>query len=185
MADVRASSTNNVTLYDESGNQVTVPNKTNQSSRPLSIADYKDGGRTYWSFYADQTAAVTSSDALISCSYCLGGTVTTAQTSYTVTAGKTLRVLYAGATINGNATNAMHIAVRLRAAASSITVTSALVFPMLLITGNSAGSLDRQDVEIPEGMEFAAGTQIALSGQVTVGVTTTNILTVRLIGYEY
>ena len=144
----------------------------------------KDAGRTYLALTAARVTGV-ASETLLSCTQNKGGT-TSSVTSYTVSTGKTLRVQSISATIRGSSTAAaVNGVVNLRAAASGIATTSPLVMTLDIpaVTDTAAaGNGTAVSVPIPDGLEFASTTQIALTQNCS---TTSSTVSVTLIGFEY
>jgi hypothetical protein len=177
---VIADSTNaaNFATVDNSGNlQV----KTNGviASKNFSSADVP---RTTLIIWCDDITGV-ASETVLSCSINKAGTVTTSQTSYTVTAGKTLRISSLSAFITGTTTTAAGAKVRIRQAASGVAATSPVIasvgvgMPVAVATASNGNQLN-----FAEGIEVAAGQQICLSQLAT---STASKISACLIGFEY
>ena len=136
--------------------------------------------RTPIIIYVDAIAGVTT-EALVTMNINKGGTVTTG-TSYTVTAGKTLRVQSIEASVSDSAATATNIRVRLRSAAT-VAATSPIF--TALVAGNPASvasTIGTSGQSYCDGLEFAAGVQVGLSQLATA---TTALLTISLVAYEY
>jgi hypothetical protein len=155
--------------------------KGTQGARGLAVQELKDAGRTALSFFVDNIAGV-AADALATMSITKGAVAQTAATSYTVTAGKTLRLTSITYTVRSS-TNAQQISqLRIRTAASGITVASPIIFNFM---GEApAASTYTQSMAFPDGYEIAGGTQIAMSHIEIVTPASTEI-TVCLVGFEY
>jgi hypothetical protein len=154
--------------------------KGTQGARGLAVQALNDAGRTALSFFVDDIAG-SAAEALATMSITKGAVAQTAATSYTVTAGKTLRLTAIVYTVRSS-TNAQQISkLRIRTAASGITTASPI---FLMFMGEApAASTYTQSVTLPD-YEIAGGTQIAMSHIETVTPASTEI-TVCLIGYEY
>ena len=125
--------------------------------------DAKDSSRTYMTFYIDAIAGVTT-EALVTMNINTGGTVTTG-TSYTVPAGKTLRLNAISSTVKTTNTTAQSGRVRVRSA-TTVAATSGIVMNIDVPTLNgtqAAGVGTGQNYNVPDGIEIASGQQIGIS----------------------
>lgn len=170
-----------MTLDDGAGgNPANTVVKGTQAARALGVQDLKDSGRTPVVLYLDSIAGVTT-EALATMNINKGGTVTTG-TSYTVTAGKTLRVQSVYISVRASSAALVSARARLRSAAT-VSATSP-IFATIEASSVSATAQSQQanDQPIPDGLEFAGGQQVGIS---QIASATTADLTVCIIGYEY
>jgi len=157
--------------------------KGTQGARGLAVQELKDSGRTYVTFFYDNVAGVTT-EALMSGATNKGNTVTAAQTSYTVTAGKTLRIQSISVAVINTTSLAQQFKLRLRQAASGISATSNIVWGTIF--GSSTGSnaaISPTCFDFPDGLEIAGGQQIAFS-MINL-ISTAGGITVTMTGFEY
>jgi hypothetical protein len=152
------------------------------ASNPMPTRDLKDTGRTYITITLDATGGITSEALATALSVNKGGTNTINQTSYTVTSGKTLRVIFLGSSVKNTTTTAVNSRLRLRTAAT-VSATSPIAI------ANEAGSATAvanmtatDDTAIPEGLEIAGGQQIGISH---IETSSSSTVSCCLIGYEY
>lgn len=153
------------------------------ASLVLSVQEPKDIGRTFVILYADRVAGVTA-ETLMNVSINKGGVVTTG-TSYTVSAGKTLRIQSINAEILNTTTVANRVLIRLRHALSgSVSVASPVVsMAMAASQAALAASGDTDPHTISDGLEIGSGQQIGISQLCTV--TTAGVVSAIVVGYEY
>jgi len=156
--------------------------KGTQGTNLIPTQDAKDAGRTAVTLFLDAVAGITT-EALGTMSITKGGVAQTAATSYTVTAGKTLRISGLHTSVKNTSTVASDSRTRVRQAASSFSVSS----PIVLV--NEAGSpaavanaVGTDDTVMPDGYEIAGGQIIGISH---VESATTCTVSVMLVGYEY
>lgn len=140
----------------------------------------KDAGRTPILLSAAGVASVTTETALALNRF-QGTTATSGVTSYTVTAGKTLRI------------QAIQFGVRFITMSTTVTFGN-VTFRMRLSTLTGAVVLQdskavssnvptpNSDLTIPDGLEFPAGTVILFSQQASAATLSVDVL---LVGYEY
>lgn len=154
--------------------------KGTQGATGLTVQDLKDSGRTRVAFHCTGIASVVS-ETVLTCSKNVGGTETTGVTTYTVTAGKTLRIQSLRfsirfATPSGTVTFA-NATLRLREA--SVTGAQVIVQSM-----ENPSNLDNQAEirDFPDGLEFPAGTVLNFT---QVASATTLLIDAGFIGYEY
>src|SRR5271154_1434013 len=161
--------------------------KGTQGATGFSVQDLKDSGRTYLTLTATAAAGVITTEAMLSMSQNKGGTVTAAQTSYTITSGKTLRIQNISISVRAAAAAVPFSRVALRSNTAGATVAgSALVVQLPEVFGISATS----GVGGQMSMDFPDGLEIAGNGTVSIGLShldqaTTNIINITLTGYEY
>lgn len=153
-------------------------------STPYSGAITASGSRMYLTFTIDAAAGVTS-EALATLAINKAES-TSSGTSYTVTAGKTLRIQSISATVRATTTTALTSGkIRLRSAASSIGITSPLLVALDLTPPTAAalaGASAYGEMCFPDGLEIAAGHQIAVSQVIS---SASSAVTVTIVGYEY
>jgi hypothetical protein len=164
-----------------SANQPVPVAKGTQGASATPTQDLKDSGRTSLTFYLDDLTG-SSSEVLATMGITKGGAAQTAATSYTVTAGKILRLTSIAFTVRSSTNASEQSKIRVRTAASSIAVTSPIVINMLG-TAPAAGTF-AQNLTIPDGYEIAGGNQIAISHIEPISANSTQI-TVCLVGFEY
>ncbi len=156
--------------------------KGSQTSRFMGVQSAHDAGRTYVSLTYDRVTGITS-EALATITINKGGT-TSSGTSYTVTSGKTLRLTSIYCEVLDTTTVGNRTIVRVRAAASSITASSAIIAMCSgAAPGATATMIGSGVVPLPDGIELAAGTQVGISH--LENVTTASIASATLSGYEY
>jgi hypothetical protein len=167
-----------------SDQQAAATAKGTQGGTFAPVQQPKDSGRTYLTLTANRVTGVAAA-ALLTLTQNKGGT-TSSSTSYTVTTGKTLRIQNVSATVRGSSTAAaVNGVVALLTAASGIATTSPALIVLdvpAVANTSAAGDGGQVDLPIPDGLEIAAGQQIALSQSCS---TTSSTVSVTLIGYEY
>ena len=155
-----------------------------QGTNFIPVQQPKDTGRNNVVFVLDRIAGVTT-EAMATLSINKGGTVTSSG-SYTVAAGKTLRVQTIAATILDSAAVEAFGRVRLRANSASAPTTGSPIYAALDIgnfTGTAAaGAGNAEQLPIPGGLELAAGFQLGFSHVENV---TGALVSLCAIGYEY
>lgn len=143
----------------------------------------KDINRTFIGFNIDRIAGITA-EALSTFTINKGGVVTTA-TSYTVTAGKTLRITSVSVTIiNTTTTTNIYGRVRIRSA-NPVLVTSPVYLNIDIPCISQAalvGIGNNIVVPISDGVEIASGQQVGISQIVN---STSSIISVSITGFEY
>lgn len=170
-----------VGISDSTGLELDSVIKGIQAARALGVQNLKDSGRTALTFFIDNLVG-SASEVLASMGITKGGAAQVAATSYTVTAGKTLRLTSINFTVRSS-TNAQQISqVRVRTAASGIAITSPVI---LNFFGEAPAALTfNQNMTLSEGYEIAGGTQIAIS-HIEIVTPASTTLTVCLVGFEY
>lgn len=146
--------------------------------------DFKDSGRTAIVLSTLQAGVVSvAAEALLSFNVFKGAVQTTAQTSYTVSAGKTLRINFlrfkARFTTPSTTVTFANVQFNIRNAAAIATTN--LYFTVQI---DCAANVPTPDVTIPipDGWELPAGSVIAFS---QLGSATTLTLSFEMKGYEY
>ena len=152
-----------------------------QTTTPWVTRETKDISRTAVTFFIDNIGG-SASEVLATMGITKGVAAQTPATSYTVTAGKTLRLTSICFTTR-SATNAQQISqLRIRTAASAINAASPII---LNFFGEAPATLTQtQTMNLFDGYEIDGGTQIAMSHIEIVSPGST-LLTVCLVGYEY
>lgn len=152
-----------------------------QTTTPWVTRETKDTGRTALSLFVDNIAG-SASEVLATMSITKGAAAQIPATSYTVTAGKTLRLTSMNFTVRSSTNSAQLSQLRVRTAASGITTTSPII--LNFIGEAPAAAVVQQSMDFPDGYEIAGSTQIAMSHVESITPTST-LLTVCLVGYEY
>jgi len=164
--------------------------KGTQGATFLSIQQPKDSGRSKVILTLTKTAAITT-EALVSLTQKKGDATTTTGTSYTVTAGKILRIQTMQLYIT-NITAAVEpiaCAVRLREGAASggvVSVASDIIAQ--LETGIEVATATLNAPGMPSTISFPDGVEITGGQQIGVSELSTSIdaaVTVVVTGYEY
>ncbi len=151
-----------------------------QGTIALMVQDFKDAGRTPVTLFVDQAAGV-AAEALATMTINKGGTVTTG-TSYTVTAGKTLRITQFTVTVKSSATVIVNGRARFRAAAAVLATSPIFIAGEAGSNGAVALDTNSSNLAIPDGQEFAGGQQVGISH---IESTATGTISVIAIGFEY
>lgn len=151
------------------------------------IREKKDFNRNFVSLGADGVTPAIA-ETLITFSKNVNGTVTAAQTSYAITAGKTLRLQSICASMTaGAAANRIRVAVRLNTGGACV-AGSGLLLPAIELApafGTAAAAEGGASgcVTIPDGLDLAGVTwNVCLTENATAASGT---LTANLIGFEY
>lgn len=145
------------------------------------VKQLKDSNRTAVLLFASAVASVTS-EAMVTLTISSAAGAPTTGTSYTVPAGKTLRVqsVHVGtnfATMSATVTFA-NVSTRIRAGSA---ITSNLMYQTRLdAASNFPGATE--EIDLPDGWELPAGTVIGVS---QLGSATTLVTDIALIGYLY
>ena len=164
--------------------------KGTQSATGFSTQDLKDAGRTTVTLTADAVTPILTTDTIITFAKLVGDTVTTAQTTYQVTSGKTLRLTGITIGMAPTSTTPAALRVRLRTLSSgACIVATGLVVGVWAVTSPIAvpaiaGGGAQLSVPFPDGLEFSGATRnICLSGQVLGAAS--QAVTITVTGYEY
>ncbi|SRR6266550_844136 len=177
---VTVSSDSQIRPVDSAGADLTSAKGT-QTARAVGTQDQKDSGRTYVCFTVDRAAGV-AVEALLTLAINKGETTSSAA-SYTVTAGKTLRIQSISVSVRASTTTIVDARVRLVTAASAIAVGSPrLVALEAFANGAIAEDGNTVTMDFPDGIEIAAGHQVAVSN---IESTATGTVSVTVVGYEY
>lgn len=173
----------NVNISDVGGNAATA--KGVQPAAAIPTQDLKDSGRTKIILTLTKTTAITT-EALVTLTIKKGDAATTTGTSYTVTAGKILRLQSMFLGITGTATTLTNTAIRLREGAASggaVSVTSDIVTELEASMSAALATAGGQAwAGIPDGIEIVGGQQIGVS---ELSSSTSGVVTIVIIGYEY
>lgn len=170
--------------------QAAVQPKGTQGTFMLCVQDAKDCGRQRVILSLTKVTAITA-EALVTLTQKKGTGATTTGTSYTVSAGKTLRIQSAYLSITNvtTATSPINVAVRLREGAAgggAVSATSDIIaelesgVPVSTATLQSPGYPTLLD--IPDGLEISSGQQIGVS---EISSSVNAQVTLVLIGFEY
>ena len=175
-----------VTLDDAAGgNAANTVVKGTQAGRALGTQDLKDSGRTNVTLFGDQITGVTS-EALATMQIVKGLVAQTAATSYTVTAGKTLRIQSMSVTVRDTTSTLAMGRVRIRGVNSgSVAANSPLVAALEVVNmpGTAAANIGESDMWcFPDGIEIPGGAQIGVSH---IENTTSSTISFCIVGYEY
>jgi hypothetical protein len=154
----------------------------------IGTQDLKDSGRSYVVFSADGVTPAIA-ETVITFTKIVADTSTAAQTSYTITSGKTLRIQAVCASMTAGATaNRIRVALRLNTGGACV-AGSKILLPVVELAPNYGTATAAEGgasacFPIPDGLEIAGnGTKaICLSENATAASGT---LTVGLIANEY
>lgn len=163
--------------------------KGTQAPVGLGTQDLKDAGRTYVALSADGVTPAIA-ETVITFTKTVADTQTAAQTSYTITTGKTLRIQAICPSITaGAAANRVRVALRMNTggaciAGSNILVPVAELAPGYGTAAASEGGVFGGCMMIPDGLEISGnGTKAICLTENAVAASGT--LTVNLVAYEY
>lgn len=165
--------------------------KGTQGAAGFSVQELHDAGRTTVTFTADNVTPILTTDTIITFSKLVGDTVTASQTTYAVTAAKTLRITHLDFSMIPNSTTVAYLRVRLRQLASGACTVAAghvvgvwgVSSPPGTIAANAGGALT-QSIDFPDGIEFAGATMnVCLSANVLGAAAQT--VNITAVGYEY
>jgi hypothetical protein len=166
--------------------------KGTQGATGFSTQNLKDGGRNITNYFmAAQVASTTTETLQLLTGYKGGVAVTATTTPAVVTTGKTYRIQRITMTSIA-ATTIGAIQVQLRANLAGVVAITSPVVDSWILGGTTstlvAGDSEAVEIEIPDGMEFPAGTGIGITvlGLSATGTATaTNFAKVSVAGYEY
>ena len=172
-------------------NVVTVPTLTKgtQGATGFTVQELKDAGRNTCNYFMALPIVTTNAEVMQSLAgYKSGAEVGATATPAVVTAGKTYRIQSMTITYIG-ITTAGSVLARLRANTSGVAViTSPLVSARAVGASAGVGVAVTQMIEFPDGLEFAAGTGIAI-GMKGLGPTCADLAagyaSILISGYEY
>lgn len=156
--------------------------KGTQGAFAVATQNLIDSGRTPWSAYAATPPTATTTDALMTLTPVSGGTASTAATSLTVPAGKTLRLMGMSITAAAAAATAVGVQARLRMTATgTLRIDSPIVAavasgPTPAAIGGSSGN----QLGFSDGFEFSGTQQFGVSISGNGGV-----VQVTLFGFLY
>lgn len=175
----------NVTVTNFPATQPVTPpaiTKGSQGANGVTTQDLKDAGRVIKVFSASFSA--TTTEALVTLTPITDGTAGTTGTSFTVTAGKRLRVQSFAMALNAPSTTAVGGVVNLRMTASGAVAANS---PLVATTGcGLAGTQVAQNgcsghVIFPDGLELSGTQQFGISQK---GIASAGF-NVTLVAYEY
>jgi hypothetical protein len=189
-----SATTANATAVKTDGSAVTQPisapalTKGTQAANGFSVQDLKDAGRTLVTFFVDAAAFVTTEALTAAIAVNKGGTVTSAQTTYTVTSGKTLRIQSILITyVVGGTTIANLAKIRLRAVTSGTAlVSSGIVWGAALPCPTGTGANGEGvclSANFPDGLELPSGWNFGISHVMPTAAS--GSWTMSITGYEY
>jgi hypothetical protein len=173
---------------------VTAPTLTKgtQAANGFSVQALKDAGRNQTNYFMAAQVVSTATEALQSLTgYKSGALVAATTTPAVVTAGKTYRIQRI--TMTSIAATAIgSIQVQLRANTGGVVAIGSPVVDSWILGGTTstfvAGDTETVNIDIPDGMEFAAGTGIGITvlGLAPAGTAQAgNYAKVSVVGYEY
>jgi hypothetical protein len=147
--------------------------------------------RTMVTLTADNVVPILTTDTIVTFSKLVGDTVTGAQTTYAVTAGKTLRITGIEFSMIPSSTTVGYLRVRLRQLASgACTVASGHVVGVWAVStppgtiAANAGGAATQNVTLSDGLDFTGATMnVCISMNVLGAAAQTVNITVH--GYEF
>lgn len=157
-------------------------------SSPQPMKETKDAGRTLVTLTADAVAPA-ATDTIVTFAKLVGDTATAAQTTYAVTAGKTLRVEAISLSLTSSTTTVNKVRVRLRTLSSGACVATSTQVgtweigwstPTTPVANAPSASVV---IPFPDGLEFSGATRNVCFSAIAVAANAT--LTITLIGYEY
>jgi hypothetical protein len=161
--------------------------KGTQTARAVGIQELKDSGRQVLLLSWEEMAGTAAAESALT-NFTLGtrnAANLTAASSYTVSAGKTLRIQSLSLYIKSTSTAAILARFRIRQAASGITNASPVIFDAVIgldAATFASGQADELAVPIPDGLEVAAGQQITFTWFTNANTCTVGL---ALVGYEY
>ena len=168
--------------------------KGTQGATGFTVQDLKDAGRNQTNYFMASQVLSTATEALQSLTgYKSGAAVVATTTPAVVTTGKTYRIQRIALTYVGVATSGA-VQVNIRANTGGVVaITSPLVDSFIIgeqqsATASVAGAATTVQLDIPDGMEFAAGTGIGVTvlGLSSTGTAAaTGYAKVSIGGYEY
>ncbi len=152
-----------------------------QSATGITTQDLKDSGRVKKMFSSNFAAATI--EGLISLTPITDGVAGTAATTFTVTAGKRLRIQSISLTVRNVAAAQQSVLVHMRQTnTGAVATTSPLIVTLAAASPSAVANIvGFAEVSFPDGMEFSGTEQIGVS---QVGTATLNNV-ITIIGYEY
>lgn len=193
LSGVAALSTDNATVVSLSPNSpapLSALTKGTQGATGISTQDLKDAGRNQTNYFMAAQVLSTAAEALQSLTgYKAGAAVVATTTPAVVTTGKIYRLNRIVITYVAIAT-AGTIQVNLRAQLAGVVTLTSPIVDSWMVGGNSAtaGVAETIVIDIPDGMEFPAGTGLGITvqGISMLGVATAEgYAKVSIGGYEY
>lgn len=172
-----------VNISDVGGNAATA--KGVQPAAAIPTQDLKDSGRTKVVLTLTKATGI-AAEALVTLTIKKGDATVTTGTSYTVTAGKILRLQSMFASITASTAAINNVAIRLREGAASggaLALTSDIISELEASCPAAVIATSGQSwTSWPDGMELAGGQQIGVS---MISALASGTVTVVIIGYEY
>lgn len=162
--------------------------KNAQTARFLGTQDAKDSGRSQVMLSWEEMTGTAAAESTLT-NFTLGsrgGSALTAATNLTVTAGKTLRIQEVHIYVKATSTVNNLARFRLRQAASILN-SSPVIWDAVLLGIEAPGTIAaglgaKQSYSIPDGLEVAAGQQIAFTWFTAANTCTVGL---SIVGYEY
>lgn len=162
--------------------------KGTQGAVGVTTQDLKDAGRQAVTLVWERVAGTAAVESALTnfTSGVRAGAALGAATSYTVTAGKTLRIQSISIALTATSTIVNNARFRIRQAASAIANTSPIIFsydmPWQLLGTVAANDGVSATVPFPDGLEVAGGQQITFTW---ITAATTCTVSMTIVGYEY
>lgn len=157
--------------------------KGTQGANGASVQDLKDAGRSRVTLTADRVTPAVS-ETLVTFVKDVAGTATAAQTTYSVTAGKTLRVqaVFVGLANTSTVSANVRVAIRENTGGACTAASTAAVMLQVAAGAVAANEGANGSLPIPDGLEFPAADSVCISA---IAAAITDTLTVTVVGYEY
>lgn len=156
-----------------------------QGANSLAVQQPKDSGRSKTVLTLTKVTSITT-EALVTLTQKKGDAATTTGTSYTVTAGKTLRIqaILLSATLTVAGITAVAIRLREGAAGGGAVSTASDIIAEVEVSANTAtiGVSGQQIFNFPDGLEITGGQILGVSELAT---TVDAAVTLCIVGYEY
>jgi hypothetical protein len=163
--------------------------KGTQPATAVPVQNLTDSGRTLVTLTAERVTPILTTDTVITFTKLVGDTATATQTTYAVSAGKTLRITAVHLSMTPTSTTAAVLQLRLRTNSGGACVVGSTKVANWEI-GNPLGTVAANqgnahaEFVMPEGMEFSGATRnICLSANVLGAAA--QAVTVTVFGYEY
>lgn len=164
--------------------------KGTQTSRFLGVQEVHDAGRTAISFYANAVASgTTGTETLITLTQSKGTAATSAAASYTITNGKTLRILAIIVGSRGHSTATAQITtfnLRMNTGGACVVGSTPILLGVATATPATSLAWDRATIPVGDGYDIVGNGTIAICISANA-VFTTNAPTwfVNIVGYEF
>ena len=153
-----------------------------QANTYLPVQEPKDTGRTVRTFVATNTAGI-ATEAMVTLTPYTGFTAGSTGTSFTVTAGKTLRLQTLTVSVRTATTTGLGAIIRLRISSSGAATTSTGAMVIAgAFSGAATGGVGTATVNFPDGLELSGTQQFGIS---ELASSTSAFVDISLVGYEY